>query len=78
LGCWSSFLAVIAAWAGLRPDEARLSMVALTAFPAAAFVAALRSSADLSPASLRVTYLIVVAAIAIVFGLALGAIRRRR
>lgn len=49
VGCWATFLAVMAAWVAFRPAEAKLPLLALTAYPAGALVAGLRSLADLEP-----------------------------
>lgn len=71
LGCWAAFLAVMAAWVTLRPAEARLPLVALTAYPAGALVAGVRSLADLSPPVARWAYLAALAVAAVAFGAAL-------
>ena len=71
VGCWLLFLAVLAAWAALRPAEARLPFVALVAYPAGALVAGLRSLPDLSPPTAQWTYLAVLGLMSVLFGIAL-------
>ena len=69
VGAWLAFLAVMAVWAGLRPDEARLPLLALAVYPAGALVAALRSITDLRPAgSPRLVYIGALAAACVLFG----------
>lgn len=68
VGCWLAFLAVMAAWAALRPAEAWLPFAALAAYPAGALVAGLRSLPDLLPPNLRWAYLVVLGLAAILFG----------
>jgi hypothetical protein len=61
LGCWAAFLAVLAAFAVIRDrwNEARIPLLALAAWPAAALLAALTRYGDLDP-DRRVAYVVVV------------------
>jgi hypothetical protein len=77
LGCWASFLAVLAAFAAVRKrwNEARTPLLALTLWPLAAAVAAIRSWDDLAPTGRRAGYVTVAVALAVV-GLAMLAASR--
>jgi hypothetical protein len=75
LGAWALFLAVLAGWAAGRGgrDEAWLPLVGLLAFALGAIVAAVRSWADLADGR-RVGYVVALAVVAVLAGIAL---RRR-
>jgi hypothetical protein len=67
LGCWAAFLAVLAGFAALRDrwNEARLPLLALTLWPAAALGVALARFDDLD-SDRRSAYLVVVAIVLVV------------
>jgi hypothetical protein len=67
LGCWALFLAVLAAFAAVRNrwNEARIPLLALALWPAAALLAALTRYGDLVT-SRRVVYVVVVAVVLVV------------
>jgi hypothetical protein len=75
LGAWALFLAVLAGWAAGRGgrEEAWLPLVGLLAYAVGAVVAALRSWSDLADGR-RVGYVVALAAVAALAGIAL---RRR-
>jgi hypothetical protein len=62
LGCWAAFLAVLAAFAAIRDrwNEARIPLLTLAAWPAAALLAALTRYGDLD-SDRCVAYVVVVA-----------------
>jgi hypothetical protein len=68
LGCWAAFLAVLACFAAVRRrwSEARTSLLALTLWPLAASLTAVRSWDDLAPAGRRAGYLVVAVALTVV------------
>jgi hypothetical protein len=78
IGCWSLFLATLAAFSWRRPSvrEARLPLLALTLWPLAGVLAGLRSFDDLA-ASRRAGYLAVLATLAVLAAAALSAARTR-
>jgi hypothetical protein len=67
LGCWALFLGVLAAFAAVRDrwNEARIPLLALVLWPAAALLAALTRYGDLVP-SRSVAYVIVVSVVLVV------------
>jgi hypothetical protein len=71
LGAWALFLAVLAAWAWRgRPDEGRIPLIGLVAYPAGALVAAVRTWGDLEGA--REAWVLVLFAIAVLAFVALS------
>lgn len=80
LGSWCAFLAVIATFALARDrlQEATMPLMALVLWPAAAFLAALRSFDDLQPSARRLTYLVVLVALSALAGAAMSTGRRTR
>jgi len=76
VGAWLGFLAVMAAWSGLRPDERLLPSVALATYPAGALVAGLRSIAGFSSLAAGFAYLGTLGVLTVVF--AAGTIRVSR
>jgi hypothetical protein len=73
VGSWLAFASAMAAWAGLRPSEARLPLIALAAYPAGALAGGLRSVADLTAG--RSVYLISLAGLSAIA--AVAAVRAR-
>jgi hypothetical protein len=74
LGAWALFLAVLAGWAAARGgrDEAWIPLVGLLAYAVGAIAAALRSWSDLADGR-RVGYVLALAAVAVLAGIALRA-----
>lgn len=70
VGAWLGFLAVMAAWFGLRPHERLLPSVSLATYPAGALVAGLRSLADLSSPAAGFAYLGTLGVLTVVFAAA--------
>jgi len=68
LGCWAAFLSVLACFASVRRrwPEARTSLLALTLWPLAASLTAVRSWDDLAPTDRRAGYLVVAVALTVV------------
>jgi len=79
-GSWVALLAFLCGWAAVRNrvDEARLSAAALTALPAGALVAALRSIDDLDPAGAAAAYIATLALLVVMGAVVLPAGTRSR
>jgi hypothetical protein len=77
-GCWIALIAVLCAWAAgrNRVDEAKLPALALTALPAGALIAGLRTIDHLNPAGAAAGYLAALALLAACGAAVLASLRR--